>query len=57
MRGLCPGFMQVQRACRRVAVCGLCKRAVPFAACVVLLACVGGLKFLSYVCAFGGFPL
>ena len=55
MRGWCPGFMQGQRSGTLVCssqfvarVGALCR----LVACVVLLACGGGLTFLSSVCDF-----
>ena len=54
MRVWCPGLIPVQRPDAPVAVCGLCRRVVLFAACVVLLACVGGLTFHACACAFRG---
>ena len=47
--------MHVQRPGKQVAVCSSCGRVVLFAACVVLLACVGGLTFLACACASDGF--
>ena len=49
----CPGLVHVQLP----GVCSSCRRVVLFAACVVLLALVGGLKFLACARAFGGFLL
>ena len=57
MRAWCPGLMHVPRPGGRVAVCGSCRRAVLFAASVVLLACVNGLPLLACACAFYGFLL
>ena len=63
--GVCRGGMRAwrsvlmleQRPGRRVAVCSSCRRVVLLAACVVLLACFGGLTLLTCACAFGGFLL
>ena len=49
--------MHVQRLGRPAAVYGSCGSDALFAACVVLLVCVGGLTFLACACAFRGFLL
>ena len=57
LRVWCPGLMHVQRPGGRVAVCGSCSGKVLFVACVMSMACVDGLTFLAYACAFDGFLL
>ena len=48
-------MMHKRRPGRRVAIRGPSLNELPFAACVALMACAGGLTLLTYVCAFGGF--
>ena len=56
MRVWCPGLMHVQRPGGYVAVCGLCGREVLFVACVAILTCVAGLKFLARLVCPQWFP-
>ena len=57
LRAWCLVLIHVQCPGGWVAVCGSCRCVVLFAACVVLLACVGGLTFLACACAFDGYLL
>lgn len=53
----CLSVVVFRCMCQWVAVCRLCGRVELFVACVVLLACDGGLSLFACACAYGGFLL